>query len=467
MPAKSIGGGEKYRPLYVGEKYRPCIFAKHTFIHYRKMIPRAAMKHSDPFISPSITTRTARTGHVTLNAYPAGAAGKHTRRLSGWASVLVLILMLTHPALTLAGARRGLMLWAQTVLPTLLPFMIASNVLVAAGGLPILMTPLRPVFSGLFALTDEGGYVLACGLLCGCPMGAKTCAEFLEQGRITPAQARYLLAISNHPSPMFVLSYLASHLSPTVPVAAVLLSLYLPVLPLAALARRIYRPEAELHSYPAGRQSFRTENAAQESASVSAPGNNFRQATQTEAASASFDTTMMRSAEVMVRIGGYIMLFSILAAFLEDIPALPPILRAVFLGAVEITTGISAISQATGGPLNGLLITAVTAFGGLSGIMQTRSVISVTDESETAENMPAGKYERNITGALPAAKTRQSTTGAVPTAKYRHGITGAQPAAKENAGLSIRHYILWKLLHTLTACLLYSCLQYLPYFRLP
>ncbi len=324
-----------------------------------------------------------------------------TRILSGAASVLVLILMLTHPSLSLSGAKRGLLLWSQTVLPTLLPFMIASNILVFAGGLPLLMAPLRPLLSKVFALSDDGGYVLLSGLLCGYPMGAKTCAEFLAQGRITQAQARYLLAISNHPSPMFLLGYLASSLSPTVPIGLIMVCLYVPILPLAALAGLIYRPR------------------------MTRPGQSCRQVPSQTTAAGSFDAVMMRSVEIMVRIGVYLMLFSILAAFIEKIPALPPASRAVFLGTVEITTGIRAISETLGGYRQGFWMTAAVAFGGLSGMMQTRSVI-LQDVSPN-----------------------------------QRGIT------KENAGLSIRHYVLWKLLHTITACLLYSFLQGLPHFRLP
>ncbi len=314
-------------------------------------------------------------------------------RFTALLSVLTLLLMLTHPALTLSGARDGLLLWSRTVLPTLLPFMICSNVIVSAGGLPLLMTPLRPLLGGLFGLSDAGGYVLVTGLLCGCPMGAKTCAEFLKEGRISRPEARYLLAIANHPSPMFVLGYIGTCLSPQIPAGLVAVCLYLPVLPLSFLARKFYRFIPEKQSGP-----------SETAAAAEQPD------------SASFDALMMRSIEVMVRIGGYIMLFSILAAFIAGLTMLPALPKALALGAAEITTGIRAISEAADGPLRGLCLTAVTAFGGLSGILQTKSVIET----------------------------------------------------KNNAGLSIRHYIFWKILHTLTACLLFILLLTAsPYLRLP
>ncbi len=278
------------------------------------------------------------------------------KSISAVAAILILLLLLTHSSLSYEGACQGLLLWFHTVLPTLLPFMICSNIIVVLGGIPILVAPFRPLLGRLFHLSDNGCYVMISGLLCGYPMGAKTCSEFLNQGRISPGEARYLLTISNHPSPMFLLGYVSSGLTASVPMAAILSALYLPILPLAWLARRIYHVPSPL-SYDG------TTNRPE----------------QTE--QASFDSVMMSSFEIMVKIGGYIMLFSILAAFIRQISPISPSMKALFLGFVEITTGIQAIHTSIDGVLQGLCLTAVTAFGGLSGIFQTKSVLKSPDLS--------------------------------------------------------------------------------------
>ena len=133
-------------------------------------------------------------------------------------SIVVLFLMLTHPALSFEGARNGLLLWYQTVVPTLLPFMICSNVIVSLNGIRLMTAPVRPLLKSMFRLSDAGCYVLVSGLLCGYPMGAKTCGEFVRQGTISPAEGRYLLSVSNHPSPMFLLGFAASLMDPSVSV---------------------------------------------------------------------------------------------------------------------------------------------------------------------------------------------------------------------------------------------------------
>lgn len=295
------------------------------------------------------------------------------KSVSAVSAIIILLLLLTHSSLSYEGACQGLLLWFQTVLPTLLPFMLFSSLIVKLGGIPLLIAPFRPILTHVFKLSDNGCYVLISGLLCGYPMGAKTCSEFLDQGFLSPDEARYLLAISNHPSPMFLLGYAIFGLAPSA-AAALLLSLYLPILPLSFLARKAY-------GFCLQDNTNRPEQAEQ----------------------ASFDTIMMNSFEIMVKIGGYIMLFSILAAFIRQTPAISSFQKAFFLGLVEITTGIQAIKTTLNSPLKELLLIMSTAFGGLSGLFQTKSVLG-------------------------------------------------SPA------LSVRHYTLWKILHTALSVVCFLCI---------
>ena len=76
------------------------------------------------------------------------------------------------------------------------------------------------------------------------------------------------------------------------------------------------------------------------------------------------------------------------------------------MGLLEITTGIQTICEHTSGLTGLLLVTASVAFGGISGIFQTRSVLTMH-------------------------------------------------SGRKNAGLSIRQYLLWKIAHAaLTAAIM-------------
>ncbi len=221
--------------------------------------------------------------------------------------------------------------------------------------------------------------MLLTGLVCGYPMGAKTCSDLLDRNMISLKEARFLLAICNHPSPMFLLGYVMAGMESVCPAPLFLLSVYLPILPAAFLAGRVYgfRPGGKSRGKNEPVQSFPVPSGF------------------------SFDRDFMGCLESMVKIGGYVLVFSILAAYIKTFSPLPAGPGACLLAMTEITTGIHGLKQVLNGPLLVSALAFFSSFGGLSGIFQTKSVLS----------------------------------------------------QEKNAGLSIRHYVLWKLIHAGLACL--------------
>ena len=103
------------------------------------------------------------------------------------------------------------------------------------------------------------------------------------------------------------------------------------------------------------------------------------------------------------------MLYSILAAFADAFCS--GTLRLFLIGTAEMTTGIDAIARSGAIfsiPVQSGAMAACAAFGGLSGIAQTNSV-----------------------------------------------IRDSRKDREKNAGLSIRHYIFWKALHSLLSCVFF------------
>ena len=321
--------------------------------------------------------------------------------------VAVLLLLLWKPAVSLAGAKDGLNLWACVVLPTLLPFMLCSAAVVASGGIPLLTAPFAPFLSRFLGISPSGCYVFLSGLLCGYPMGAKTCADFLSRGMISRQEASYLLAISNHPSPMFLLGYVMAGMEALCPVPLFLLSIYLPILPVAFLASRMY-------GYGMGSGPGRGDHAAH--GNLPAAGS---PPLSVEPEGFSFDRDFMGCLESMVRIGGYILVFSIMAAYIRELSPLSSRWNACLLGLTEITTGIHALKQSLDGPSLAAALAFTSSFGGLSGLFQTKSVLNLS----------------------------------------REPLSGEQ---KKNAGLSIRHYVLWKLIYGGLSSLIVTALLHLP-----
>lgn len=289
-------------------------------------------------------------------------------------AIVLLLLLLWFPSISIEGAANGLLLWFHVVLPTLAPFLICTHAIISLNGIPLLMRPFYPLFHALFGLSANGSYVLLCGMLCGYPLGAKLCAQFRQSGRMSEKEAQYLFAICNHPSPMFLLGYIRSQIPFPVPAWLLLVCFYAPILPLSVAARFLYRTPA-----------FETQSLS----AVQKPLSK----------TCSMENLIADASETMVLIGGCIMIFSILAAWISGFPGILMTVKAGFTGLTEITIGIHQLCSTW--PRDRLLpaIAAITAFGGFSGILQTKSVI-------------------------------------------------------KNAGLSIRHYIGWKALHAILSFVL-------------
>lgn len=90
------------------------------------------------------------------------------------------------------------------------------------------------------------------------------------------------------------------------------------------------------------------------------------------------DAGIMNGFETLARLGGYIMLFSMIASMLQKLPLPVPAIL-MLTGITEITNGISRLSGSLADPVfQFLFAVGFTAFGGLSGIAQTSSMVKGT-----------------------------------------------------------------------------------------
>lgn len=99
----------------------------------------------------------------------------------------------------------GLLLFANSVVPALLPFFIATeilshtNVVLKIGEL--FNRYMRPIFN----VPGIGAYALVMGIISGYPVGAKIVTNFRNNGLCTKAEAERLLAFTNNSGPLFIL----------------------------------------------------------------------------------------------------------------------------------------------------------------------------------------------------------------------------------------------------------------------
>lgn len=276
--------------------------------------------------------------------------------------------ILLFPSLAFAGAKNGLLLWWDTLLPTLLPFMIISGLIIRLRITKALSHLFYPLFRNLLPISQEGSYPIFIGFLAGYPVGAKTTADLLDQKSISLQEGQLLCSLTNNASPMFVLSYIAG---------AKLLSPKLGIWLLLILYSSSYLSTLLWHM-------MSDKVVKNKTSTITASTLNSKQ-TMPVFEFAMIDDSILSAFEVVTKVGGYVVLFSVLASFLGALPIGNRVLIACLSGVLEITTGIQNISVLSL-PLNikVILIATVTAFGGFSGFAQTKSVINQTSLSSSS-----------------------------------------------------------------------------------
>jgi nucleoside recognition membrane protein YjiH len=117
--------------------------------------------------------------------------------------ILFLVLILLFPASSYQGAKMGLLLWFNTVLPTLLPFIIISNLIIRLQIHKPLGKMLYPIFHLLFGVSKGGCYPILIGFLSGYPVGAKSTADLVNSGSIKEEEGQFLLSLCNNVAQCF------------------------------------------------------------------------------------------------------------------------------------------------------------------------------------------------------------------------------------------------------------------------
>lgn len=274
---------------------------------------------------------------------------------------LFLLLLLMFPSIALKGARTGLMLWFETVLPTLLPFMIASTLIMELQVTDCLTSFIYPVFGNFLGLSKKGCYPFLIGMLSGLPVGAKACADLVKTRQISREEGQYLLCFCNNASPMFVISFIAAQCLHQPTHGFLVLAVIYGSALLTGACYKVMHHSSFIHQYE-NRQIVT-------SVSVCTVPNK-------RPVFAVLDQTILTAFEILTKVGGYIILFSILAEIMLHLVFLPAMIRYCIIGFLEVTTGSAAISLSHFSITQKIvLIHGFTAFGGLSSHAQTYSVI--------------------------------------------------------------------------------------------
>lgn len=270
----------------------------------------------------------------------------------------LLALLFLYPQAAMQGVRTGLSLWANAVLPALLPFFVLTSLLLESGALHALSPIVSPLCRLLRIPRNAGGVLLA-GWLSGAPNGARLAAALVARGELTSSETARLLSAITVTSPLFLVGTVGLALGNPL-LGGLIYGIHL----LAAICNGLlWRGHG-----PAPRPACKASAAPASPALLHA---------LPEALRASCLTALF--------IGGAIAVFSALSSVLEAIGAVAALQRVLFFllppeaveallaGALEVSNGCRiAAACALPLPVRASILCALCAFGGLSVFCQAQ-----------------------------------------------------------------------------------------------
>ena len=268
------------------------------------------------------------------------------------ASLCFAAAMVVFPAVTESGSKTAIVIWANSIVPILLPFFIFSDFTRRVGNpekLPLKVYP--------FAIAFMSGY----------PMGAKIVGDLTASGCLSREEGRHVLSYSLVTGPAFIIGTVGAFMGNTGAAVAVAAAHYMG----AILNGLIYRCPTPPHCTPGSRsQKVNVRASANDGVNAHTQQNSYMD---------SFTSSIIAGFKAMAVILAYLILFMIGMELLESagvfglLPGEP--WSAFAKGLIEMTVGSNMIGICD---ISINLKTALTAFivsfGGFSVIGQSVSM---------------------------------------------------------------------------------------------
>lgn len=308
------------------------------------------------------------------------------------AAALMASALIIMPEESFEASVRGLNIWLEIVFPSLLPFLVISEMLIAFGVVKFLGVFLEPFMRPLFKVPGNGGFVWAMGLASGNPSGAKLTARLRRDGQLTKVEAERLVSFTSSSNPLFIFGAVSIgfFLNPELGILLAI-SHYAGNIGVG-LVMRFYgrKEEKEQLKEEGSKKSFSILEAFKLMHRTRLEDNRPFGKILGEAVNSSVQTLLM--------IGGFIILFSVInkvlfhlhiTAFAASLFSsiftfldLPQTLSVPFVsGLFEITLGSQLTSQVANVTLmqQAVITSSLLAFGGFSIQAQVASILAETD----------------------------------------------------------------------------------------
>lgn len=282
----------------------------------------------------------------------------------------------------LSAAKNGLVLWANSVVPSLFPFFVATELLSHTNFTFYLGKLLNKFMKPLFNIRGEGSFAFIMGIISGYPVGAKIAANFREKNICSKEECERLLSFTNNSGPLFIIGTVGITMFGNSTIGFLLLITHILASITVGIIFRFWKYNSK-NKYDNTDYNLNSNKDIKLSELGGIIGNSI---------SSSINTILL--------IGGFVVLFSVIISILQTSHLLNilsncinPLLNilnipnnfsaGIISGFFELTNGLNIVCNIPQKKLsiNIIISSFLLGLGGLSVLLQVWSTISKTDLS--------------------------------------------------------------------------------------
>lgn len=283
----------------------------------------------------------------------------------------------------LPAVKSGLALWVNSVVPSLFPFFVATELLMHTNIITLLGHLLNRFMKPLFNIRGEGSFAFIMGIISGYPVGAKIASNFRQNNICSKEECERLLSFTNNSGPLFIIGTVGILMFKNTTIGILLLITHLLACMTVGIIFRFWKKD---------KTTFHTNTTSSFTSSKKTASFSNLGEILAESITSSISTILL--------IGGFVVIFSSILSILKASGLLDnfsilfhPIfqflnidtsfIQGILTGILEITNGINTISSIACKKLSfNLIFTAfLLGFGGISVLLQVWSITSKTDLS--------------------------------------------------------------------------------------
>lgn len=267
------------------------------------------------------------------------------------------VLIILFPKEIIESSKNGLLLWFNNVVPSLLPFIIGTNLLISLGFIEFIGTFTEKIMTKMFGVSGKCIFVVIMGMMSGYPIGAKITADLLKKNEITLKEAEKLITFTNNSGPLFILGTVAVTMFSSLKAGIAIISAHY----ISSLIIGL------LYNISDRKSNKKDNNRIAENKNINLLITAFKNLKKyREKENNTFGTilgmSIKNTTETILSIGGFVILFSVISKSLEIIgiynaleTLLTPffnfinadtnIIKPIFTGMLEITNGCRNLSE--------------------------------------------------------------------------------------------------------------------------